>query len=202
VVRALRKPLVPALVVSIVVLVTGCVGGPNGRGGTGAPAARPTPTQASGTSNQPSVKVTALGDGDAATLQRAARAATPELQRFLARYVAVAFAPSKPVDPRGDLAALFDAPVRGRLQRDLAALSLGPGGERVSAVRLDPVTATAVLFARGGRPMASTVRLAVDGTAVSGDAETPISMRSTFQMLRGTAGWVIVSYDSQTKVPA
>lgn len=200
-VRALRKPLVPALVMSIAVLVTGCVGGGDGRGSPGAPAARPTPTHASATSNPLTVKVTALGDGDAATLQRAATAATPELQRFLARYVAIAFAPSKPVDPRGEFAALFDAPVRGRLQRDIAALSLGPGSERVSSVRLDPVTATAVLYARRGKPLASTVRLGVEGMAVRGDAETPISMRSTFQMLRGTGGWVIVAYDSQTKVP-
>lgn len=201
-VRALRKPLVPALVVSIVMLAAGCVGGPNGGSRDGAPAARPTPTQASGSSNPLTVKVTALGAGDAATLQRAAQAAAPELQRFLARYLAVAFAPSKPVDPRGDLAALFDVPVRDRLQRDIAALSLGPGGERVSSVRLDPVTATAVLFASGGRPLASTVRFGVDGFAVSEDGETQISMRSTFQMLRGTSGWVIGSYDSQAKVPA
>src|SRR5262245_59078811 len=71
VVRALRKPLVPALVVSIVMLAAGCVGGPNGGSRDGAPA---TPTQASGSSNPLTVKVTALGAGDAATLQRAAQA--------------------------------------------------------------------------------------------------------------------------------
>jgi hypothetical protein len=203
VVRALRTPLLPTLVVGIL-LIAGCTGGNDDRSGPGTTAASPNRTQASGDSNTAEVKVTAsaAGNGDAATLQRASAAAIPELERFLSGYLAVAFAPSKAVDPGGDLAKLFDPPLRGRLANDVSALSLGPGGAHVSSVTITPATAKAALIVNSGKAQAATVRFSVDGDAVTEAGTTPISLRSTFQMLRGGTGWTIVAYDSEAKVPA
>jgi hypothetical protein len=147
------------------------------------------------------VKVTAQGGGGAAALARATKAATPELRQFLGRYIQLAFTPSAPVDA-GKLGKLFDEPVRRDVARDLPALSLGKAGERVASVTLHPPTATAALLARSGKPLAATVRFKVDGNAATEQGTAAISLRSTFQMLRGGAGWTIVAYNSQAKVPA
>lgn len=200
-VRLLRIPVLSALLLTVVLVAGGCFGG-DGRGGPGAPAASPTPTQPSAASNALEVTVSAQGSGGAAALARATRAATPELERFLTRYLAIAFAPSAPVDAGGELAKLFDEPLRGGLAGDLPSLSLGAGAAQVSEVRRGPSTATAALLSERGKPLAATVRLSMDGTAVTRGQPVPISLRSTFQMLRGGAGWVIVAYDSQAEVPA
>lgn len=189
--------------VGAVVLACLLVAGCTGSGDRDAPAARPTPTQPSVTSNTPTVKVKASAQGDTASgRKRASAAATKELGDFLGRYLAAAFAPSAAVTGDGDLAKFFDAGVRDKLDGDLSALSLGAAGARTSAVRTNPATAGVEVLAAKGRPAAATVKLAMNGMAVTDGQPVEISLRATFQMLRGRNGWSIVAYDSQAKVPA
>jgi hypothetical protein len=203
VVTILRKPLVPAVLVSAVLLICLTVAGCSAGGDRDTPDARPTPTQPSVTSNTPTVQVKASAQGDSeAGRKRASSAATKELEDFLGRYLAVAFAPSAAVTADGELAKFFDPGVRGQLGGNLSALSLGAAGARTSAVRTNPATATVDVLAAGGRPAAGTVKLAMNGMAVTDGQPVEISLRATFQMLRGRSGWSIVAYDSQAKGPA
>jgi len=130
--------------------------------------------------------------------KRVARRAAPGLERFLDRYLTVAFldAAGKPLRSSG-LLALFDKPVRAAAGRQLDALSLGADAAKVAAVRPDRADARAVLLVAGERPTAATVRLAFDGTASGGQAGQ-VHLRSVFQLLATPDGWRIAGFSSRT----
>jgi hypothetical protein len=95
----------------------------------------------------------------------------------------------------------FDPALRAAVIRDMASLSLGPGGARLTQVSTRPAGARAVFLIADGRPVAATVQLDLDGTAGADGSQTPISMRAAFQLERVTGGWRIAAYDSQATVP-
>jgi hypothetical protein len=179
-----------------VVLVTGCGGDGAKEPGPAAPTtttAVPAPTV--------SVTASARGDGSAGALKQAATKATPELQTFLTRYVTTAFDPATARAGYQGFSRYFDPALRQAVTRDMASLSLGPGGAKLTQVSTRPAAARAVFLIAGGRPIAATVRLEVDGTASAGGGQTPISLRAAFQLERVTGGWRIAAYDSQATVP-
>jgi hypothetical protein len=168
-------------------------GGPSAA--TPSTAARPTPLEvdlvASARSTDPGMD-----------LRRAAKRSAPSLERFLDRYLTVAFldAAGKPPRP-ADLLALFDKPVRSAARQQLDALWLGADAAKVAAVRPDRADARAVLLFEGRRAAAATVRLAFDGTAIGDQGGGQVHLRSVFQLLATPAGWRIASFSSRTGPP-
>ncbi|HEV8425312.1 MAG TPA: hypothetical protein VGS14_09010 [Actinomycetes bacterium] len=134
--------------------------------------------------------------------KRAARQAAPGLERFLDRYLTMAF-----VDAAGGkagwdgLLGLFDKPVRTSARRQLDALSLGGAAANVSAVRPGRASARAVILYGARRPAAATVRLAFDGTADSAQGSGQVHLRSVLQLLSTGEGWRIAAFDSRTGPP-
>src|SRR5918999_1182530 len=143
-----------AAVLAVALLPAGCTSG--GSGGTGQPTAttaapaRPLRVELTTTARVPE-------GGDA---RQAARRASPELQRFLDRYLTAAFvAAAGGKAGWGGLLKLFDAPVKASARKQLDALSLGAAAPQVSAVRPARATARAVVLYDERRPAAATVRL-------------------------------------------
>jgi hypothetical protein len=186
-----------ALVAVSVCLVAGC-----SRGQGQAPAAPPG-TTATTRAPDPTVSVSASarGEGGHRALAQAATRATPELRTFLTRYVRTAFDPAAARAGYPGFSRYFDPALRAAVVRDIASLTLGPGGARATQVSAKPAAARAVLLIAGGRPVAATVRLQVDATATAGAAGTPVGLRATFQLERVAGGWRIVAYDSRATVP-
>jgi hypothetical protein len=180
-----------------VALVAGCTGDDAKEPGPAAP------TTTTAAASAPTVRVTASarGDGSAGALKQAATRATPELQAFLARYVTTAFDPATARAGYQGFSRYFDPALRQAVSRDMASLSLGPGGARVTHVSTRPAGARAVFLIADGRPVAATVQLDVDGTAGADGGQTPISLRAAFHLERVTGGWRIAAYDSQATVP-
>jgi hypothetical protein len=191
---------VPAAVALVALLAAGCTSG-----GRSEP-----PGQATGTSAAPGpaqpleVRLVATakvppGGPDA---RRAARQAAPGLERFLGRYLTVAF-----VDPAGGearwdrLLGLFDRPVRASARKQLDALSLGAAAASVSAVRPNRASARAVVLYGGRRPEAATVKLAFDATADTAQGSGQVHLRSVLQLLATGDGWRIAAFDSRTGPP-
>jgi hypothetical protein len=113
------------------------------------------------------------------------------------------------LDPAGatggyaELRAFFDPALRKAVARDLRALSLGPGGARVTAVSAKPASAATRFLIQGSRPIAATVRLSVDGTVAGTEgAEAPLQLRAVLHLERTGSGWRIVDYSSQGRAPA
>ena len=131
--------------------------------------------------------------------KQAARRAAPGIERFLDRYLTVAFVDAAGGPQRWDgLLGLFDQPVRGTAHKQLDALSLGGASRGVSAVRPDRASARAVVLYGGRRPAAATVRLAFDGTADTAQGSGPVRLRSVLQLLLTSDGWRIAAFDSRT----
>jgi len=131
--------------------------------------------------------------------KRAARQATPGLQRFLNRYLTVAFL--QPTQARSgwrNLLVMFDVPVRSRASKQLDSLSLGSAAAKVTTVRPGSARARAVVLFDGGRAAAATVQLSFDGTADSQAGSGSVRLRSVLQLLNGRSGWLIASYKSAT----
>jgi hypothetical protein len=134
--------------------------------------------------------------------KRAAKQAAPGLERFLDRYLTVAF-----VDAAGGkagwdgLLGLFDKPVRTSARKQLDSLSLGGAAANVSAVRPGRASARAVILYGARRPAAATVRLAFDGTADSAKGSGQVHLRSVLQLLSTGEGWRIAAFDSRTGPP-
>jgi hypothetical protein len=148
------------------------------------------------------VTASAKGSGTAAALERASDRAVPELDRFLTRYLTVAFDPAAARAGYPDFSRFFDPGLRRPVMRDMASLSLGRAGGNLSEVRTQPASARAVFLIEGARPLAATVRLSLDGQAAGPGGPVPISLRSTLQLERGPRGWRIASYDSRAQVPS
>jgi hypothetical protein len=135
--------------------------------------------------------------------RRAAQQAAPGLERFLGRYLTVAFVDAAGGEARWDgLLGLFDQPVRASARKQLDALSLGAAAPTVSAVRPHRASARAVvLYGSRRRPAAATVRLAFDATADTAQGSGQVHLRSVLQLLATGDGWRIAAFDSRTGPP-
>jgi hypothetical protein len=134
--------------------------------------------------------------------RRAARQAAPGLERFLGRYLTVAFVDAAGGEARWDgLLGLFDQPVRAAARKQLDALSLGAAAPSVSAVRPHRASARAVVLYGSRRPAAATVRLAFDATADTAQGSGQVHLRSVLQLLATGDGWRIAAFDSRTGPP-
>ena len=145
---------------------------------------------------------TARGPQRGFNARQAAKKAAPGLEKFLDRYLTVAF-----VDAGGDkgwdrLLGLFDKPVRAAARKQLNAVSLGAAAPTVTAVRPERASARATVLHDGSRPVAATVRLAFDGTADTAGGSGQVHLRSVLQLLRTRSGWQIAGFDSRTGPPS
>ena len=132
----------------------------------------------------------------------AATQAEPGLERFLDRYLTVAFVNAAGGEAGWDgLIGLFDKPVRASARKQLDALSLGTDAPKVSAVRPSRASARAVVLYGEQRPEAATVRLAFDGTADTAKGSGQVHLRSVLQLLATGDSWRIAAFDSRTGPP-
>jgi hypothetical protein len=192
-----RPTLAQTLVLIAVAVLAACTSGGDDRAadrsaGTPSTAARPAPLDvdlvASGRSTDPKLNV-----------KRAAKRSAPSLERFIGKYLTVAFLDAAGKPPRShDLLTLFDKPVRTAARKQLDALSLGTDAVKVSSVQPDRADARAVLLFRGRRAAAATVRLSFDGTASGDRGSGPVHLRSVFQLLATPDGWRISGFSSRT----
>ena len=196
-----RPALVTGLLASLLLtaLAAGCTSGGRSEGGqattptTGAAQAQPLRIRLVATAKVPPGGLSA---------KRAATRAAPGLEKFLDRYLTVAF-----VDAAGGKASwngllrLFDTPVRASARKQLDALSLGAAAPKVRAVRPHRASARAVVLFGGQRPEAATVRLAFDATADTGQGSGQVHLRSVLQLLATGEGWRIAAFDSRTGPP-
>jgi len=150
------------------------------------------------------VQLTASAKGDRAerALKGASRRASPELEQFLTRYLTTAFDPAAARGGFQGFSQFFQPELRASVNRDLASLSIGRDGARLTEVRTRPAAARAVLLIEHGRPLAASVVLRMQGTARTTGGPGPLGLDSTFQLLRGTRGWKITAYESSAKVPS
>jgi hypothetical protein len=134
--------------------------------------------------------------------KNAATQAEPGLERFLDRYLTIAFVNAAGGEAGWDgLIGLFDKPVRASARKQLDALSLGTDAPKVSAVRPSRASARAVVLYGEQRPEAATVRLAFDGTADTAQGSGQVHLRSVLQLLATGEGWRIAAFDSRTGPP-
>jgi hypothetical protein len=183
---------------AVALLLAACTsGGDRDAGGGGAPATTAAPPKPL----KVTLKTTARGPERGFNATRAARRAAPGIERFLDRYLTVAF-----VDAAGGekgwngLLAMFDKPVRAAARKELDALSLGAAAPTVTSVQPDRASArAAVLY--GTRPAAATVRLSFDGTATTAKGAGQVHLRSVLQLLWTGGGWRIAAFDSRTGAP-
>jgi hypothetical protein len=134
--------------------------------------------------------------------ERAARRAAPGLERFLDRYLSVAFVDAAGGEAGWDgLLGLFDKPVRASARKQLDALSLGQAAPTVTAVRPGRATAKAVVLYGERQPEAATVRVSFDGTADTAQGSGQVHLRSVLQLLATGDSWRIAAFDSRTGSP-
>lgn len=170
--------------------------GPAPSGATGQPA---TSSPAKAAPLRLQLKAGAQGPERGFNAGVAAQRATPDLERFLNRYLSVAFLdPGQQRSGWRELLVLFDTGVQKAARRDLDSLSLGAAAAQVKTVRPGPARASAMFLYQDGRPVGATVKLSFDGSADVEQGTGPIRLRSVFQLLRTAQGWRIVSYQSQT----
>jgi hypothetical protein len=185
-----------ALLVALALLAAGCS---SGKKPPAAATTTPTTTTQVAKPLALSLTTSARGPERGFDAKRAARLATPSLQRFLNRYLTVAFLqPSQAKSGWRNLLVMFDSPVRTAARKQLDSLSLGSAAAQVTTVRPGPARATAVVLFDGGRAVAATVRLSFDGTADSARGSGTVRLRSVLQLLGVRSGWVIASYKSST----
>jgi hypothetical protein len=189
-----------ATLLTAVLLLAGCTSGGERDAGsaTTGPAAAPAPAKPL----EVTLRTTARGPERGFNARQAAKKAAPGIERFLDRYLTVAF-----VDAGGErgwngLLGLFDKPVRAAARKELDAVSLGAAAPKVTAVRPGRASARATVLHEGGRPVAATVRLAFDGTADTAGGSGKVHLRSVLQLLRTRSGWRIAAFDSRTGPPS
>jgi hypothetical protein len=128
--------------------------------------------------------------------------AVPELDRFLTRFLHVAFNPAAARGGYAGFTKFFIADLQTQVNRDMASLTLGPGGARVERmVATEPALAVTKVLLRKNKPLAASVILTLEGTASTGDQEGAVSLDADLYLLRGKGGWTIASYDSKAVVP-
>jgi hypothetical protein len=186
-----------ALLVAAVLLVTGCTSDKGEPTTTGQ-------SQTSGTiaavkSLRIEMRSSAQGPERAFNAKAAAKKATPNMERFLHRYLTVAFLdPGQQKDGWRDLLVMFDGSVKAAAKRDLDSLSLGSGAAEIKSVQPDKAKASVVFFYRGSRPAGATVKLNFEGSAEAEKGTGPVRLQSVFQMLSTAQGWRIAAYQSRT----
>jgi hypothetical protein len=191
--------LAPFAALALAVALGGCTRDP----AEPAPAVTSAPATTTPRAISVRVRASASGDGRGPALTQAAKTATPELEGFLTRYLTIALDPAAATGGYAGLRAFFDPALRKAVARDLRALSLGPGGARVTAVSARPASAATRFLIQGSRPIAATVRLSVDGTVAGTEgAAAPLQLRAVFHLERTGSGWRIVDYTSQGRTPA
>jgi hypothetical protein len=192
-------PLV-ALLVAALLLVTGCTSNKGDKG-------EPTTTGQSQTSGtiaaaktlRIDIRSSAQGPERAFNSKAAAKKATPNMERFLHRYLSVAFLdPAQEKNGWRDLLVLFDGSVKAAAKRDLDSLSLGSDAAEIKSVQPDKAKASVLFFYRGSRPAGATVKLNFEGSAEAEKGTGPVRMESVFQMLSTPQGWRIAAYQSRT----
>jgi hypothetical protein len=188
-------------VLAALALAAGCTSG----GRSESPGQATGPTAAPAAPAQPvdlQLVATAKVPPGGPSAKRAASQAAPGLERFLDRYLTVAFVDAAGGQARWDsLLGLFDKPVRASARKQLDALSLGAAAPTVSAVRPHRASARAVVLYDSRRPAAATVRLAFDGTADTAQGSGQVHLRSVLQLLATGEGWRIAAFDSRTGPP-
>jgi hypothetical protein len=188
-----------ALLAAALLLVACTSGGDRDAGGG---AAGPATTAAPARPLKVTLQTTARGPERGFNAKQAAKRAAPGIERFLDRYLTVAF-----VDAAGDqgdwdrLLAMFDKPVRAAARKQLDALSLGAAAPTVTAVQPGRANARAAVLYRT-QVAAATVRLAFDGTATTAKGSGQVHLRSVLQLLWTREGWRIAAFDSRTGSPA
>jgi hypothetical protein len=186
-----------ALLVAAVLLATGCTSDKGEPTTTGQ-------SQTSGTiaavkSLRIEMRSSAQGPERAFNAKAAAKKATPNMERFLHRYLTVAFLdPGRQKDGWRDLLVMFDGSVKAAAKRDLDSLSLGSGAAEIKSVQPDKAKASVVFFYRGSRPAGATVKLNFEGSAEAEKGTGPVHLQSVFQMLSTAQGWRIAAYQSRT----
>ena len=181
-------------------LAAGCTSGRDSHGGAASGSSAP---PAAAGPLQVKLVTTAKVPPGGLSAQRAASRAAPGLERFLDRYLTVAFVHAPGGEAGwGGLLGLFDKPVRASAGRQLDALSLGAAAPRVRSVRPSRASARAVVLYGGGPgPEAATVRLAFDATADTAQGSGQVHLRSVLQLLATGDGWRIAGFDSRTGPP-
>ena len=196
-----RRLALVAGLLAAVLLAAGCTSG--GRSDSGAQATGPTAAPAAPA--QPlevRLVATAKVPQGGPNARRAAQQAAPGLERFLGRYLTVAFVDAAGGEARWDgLLGLFDQPVRASARTQLDALSLGAAAANVSAVRPHRASARAVVLYGSRRPAAAPVKLAFDATADTAQGSGQVHLRSVLQLLATGDGWRIAGFDSRTGPP-
>jgi hypothetical protein len=188
-----------ALLAAALLLAACTSGGDRDAGGT---AERPATTTAPPRPLKVTLKTTARGPERGFNAKRAARQAAPGIERFLDRYLTVAFVDAAGGEGDWDrLLALFDKPVRAAARKELDALSLGAAAPTVTAVSPGRASARAAVLYRT-QLAAATVRLAFDGTATTAKGSGQVHLRSVLQLLWTRHGWRIAAFDSRTGPPA
>jgi hypothetical protein len=191
----MRVPAV--LLVAVALLLAGCSSGKKHQAAptsttptTGAPVAGPL---------RVNLATTARGPERGFNPSQAAKQASPDLQKFLTRYLTVAFLqPAQAKSGWKDLLGMFDAPLRTTAKQQLDALALGSTAGKVTQVRPGKADARAVVLFVNGHPAAATVQLSFNGTADSAQGSGPVRLRATLHLLGGQPGWRIAAYNSQT----
>ena len=183
-----------------VLLAAGCTSG-----GRSEPAGQSTGSTAPAAPAEPlkvELVTTAKVPPGGLSARRAARRAAPGLERFLDRYLTVAFVEAAGGEAGWDgLLGLFDKPVRASARKQLDALSLGEAAPSVSAVRPERARARAVVLYGDRRPAAATVRVVFDGTAETAQGSGQVHLRSVLHLLATGESWRIAAFDSRTGPP-
>lgn len=190
----MRVPAV--MLVAVALLVAGCSSGKKQQA-----AATTTPTTAAPVAGplQVNLATTARGPERGFNPSQAAKRVAPDLQKFLTRYLTVAFLqPAQAKSGWKDLLDMFDTPVRTAAKQQLDSLALGSVASQVTSVRPGKADARAVVLFSDGHPAAATVTLSFDGTADTPKGSGPVRLRAVLQLLGGQPGWRIAAYDSKT----
>jgi hypothetical protein len=187
-----------ALLAAALLLAACTSGGDRAAGGAAAPATTAAPARPL----KVTLRTTARGPERGFNAKRAAKQAAPGIERFLDRYLTVAFVDAAGGEGGWDrLLALFDQPVRAAARKELDALSLGAAAPTVTSVQPGRASARATVL-YGTRPAAATVRLAFDGTAATAKGSGQVHLRSVLQLLWTRGGWRIAAFDSRTGAPS
>jgi hypothetical protein len=189
-----------AVLLVAVLLLAGCTSG-GGRDAGGATTGPTASTAAPAKPLEVKLRTTASGPERGFNARRAAKQAEPGIERFLDRYLTVAFVDAGGGKRWDRLLGLFDKPVRAAARKQLNAVSLGAAAPTVTAVRPERASARATVLHDGSRPVAATVRLAFDGTADTAGGSGQVHLRSVLQLLATGEGWRIAAFDSRTGPP-
>jgi hypothetical protein len=173
-----RMRVPTALLIAVALLVAGCSSGKKQQPKAAQSTAAPTTSTAAAGPLKLQLTTSARGPERGFNPGQAAKKVTPDLQRFLMRYLTIAFLqPEQAKKGWKDYLAMFDPSVRTSARQQLDALALGSAAGKVTAVRPGRAAARATVLFSDNRPA---------------------RVHSTLQLLAGQPGWKIAAYDSKT----